>query len=283
MEPWEGVVSIPEGRSGSFEIRHFTQPAGALIRTTFRTVVMGGHTHGPVEFDHATRWHELLEEGCRWMSDLPIEQQQHDNMLEPMSGHVLVGGLGLGYAATTLAMREEVTKVTVVEISPDVIKLVEPHLKNKKIHVVKADLFDYLRKLPAKKKFDWAFYDIWRSDGEGTFFKTVCPLRKLSWTHVADQRIFCWNEDVMRGQLFFSLIASLHDMRPGSTVADRATQKNDMWWDWSVPFFKAIQQGKISPTVTQLAAHAYSLVYGLPSWQRCWLSGINATRARRPS
>lgn len=215
MEPWEGVVQIPEGKVGAYEIRHMRHPAGKPVLTSnFRTAIFRGQADKNLVFDRETVWHELLEDGVRWMSDLPIEQIQHDQELEEFCGECLVGGLGIGYAVNVLAARASVTKVVVVEISPEIVELVGPHIidPDGKVEIVTEDLFDYLRRgrklfeeegCPNELYFDWAFYDIWRSDGEGTFHETVVPLRELSEEWI--DNVVCWNESVMRGQLIQNL------------------------------------------------------------------------------
>jgi hypothetical protein len=76
-----------------------------------------------------------------------------------------------------------------------------------KVVVVNEDLFAYLRDPPAQR-FDCAFYDIWQSDGLGTYFDTVRPLLALS-KGLVKTRPVCWNESVMAGQLVNALMG--HD------------------------------------------------------------------------
>jgi len=286
MKPWEGVVKIPEGESGSHRISHFTRPPGEVERSNLRTACIGGQHAEPIIFDRETTWHALSYEGGTWMTDLPIEQEQHDLALEPVYGSVLVGGLGVGYAANTLAARDDVDRVVVVELSSDVVKLVKPHIidPHGKVEVLNVDLFDYLKR-DIDEEFDYAFFDIWQSDGEGTFFNVVCPLRKLTWDWVNDSNIICWNENVMRGQLLNNLqsralfaanrehFGKVSDALP--TLEDLATPSDSIWRQWSVPFFKALLDGRVpSPTDDHEEfmgwAGSYAGMYGTREWETYW-------------
>jgi hypothetical protein len=280
---YENVLDIPEGQSGGFELSHVIEPAGKVFHlSSGRTAMMGGHKSGTVVYDHPTRWHQLLEDDGRWMIDLPIEQAQHDVALAPLHGFVLVGGLGVGYAVTALAKRRTVTGVVVVEKSSDVVALVAPHLlrdsveARRKVTFVTADLFDYLKERPVGEKlFDGAFYDIWRSDGESTFFSTVLPLLRLSALLV--KRVVCWNEDVMRGQLYSSLESRwivAHEPRlqtPGSLTLDQLCEDSDSFWRaWSVPFFRWTRQENPDQKTREKWQAFYAAQYGQPLFAGVW-------------
>lgn len=297
MKPWEGVVKIPAGKVGEYAIEHFTRPAGKVERSSLKTAIMGGQADPPLEFDHETKWHRLVYEGGVWMTDLPIEQIQHDKELEPIlrdGGSVLVGGLGVGYAANVLAACEHVERIVIVEISPEVISLVGPHVidPDGKIEIVNADLFEFLKKNneDTQEQFDWGFYDIWQSDGEGTFHQTVCPLRDLSQEWIGE--VICWNENVMRGQLMQALQSRLLMLqlarfpngpgRAAPSLDELATEKGTIWHDWAVPFFMAVRD-KVVPGLTvdeegvvnmgegfMKAAGAYAGTYGHPGWEMWW-------------
>jgi hypothetical protein len=269
-------VCIPEGKSGSYAIEHFTYPAGKELCTAnlrHAMMSMGAQKIKKVVYDSPTKWHRLTYERGVWMTDIPSEQEQHRKLLEKFEGHVLVGGLGLGLAANWLAKRKHVKSVTVVEVSEEVIELVQPHIRDprKIVNVVHADLLEFLRRRGLR--YDWAFYDIWQSDGEGTFFDTVIPLRELSAGHVCDTSVVCWNEDVMRGQLFFSLQQRFHSATSDPSVLEKFTdpaKRCDKWIGWSMDFLDAVKGGKVtSKNVYRLAA-LYSQHFGRPTFNAIW-------------
>ena len=250
---YNGMIDIPTGKSGRVSIAHRLLDAGHVLNTcSIRTQCFGGHSTPPVSYDHATRWHSVEEKGRGvWMTDLPIEQVQHDAMLyeRHVRGDVLVGGLGVGYAAQLLARRTRVRSVTVVERSKDIIRLVwEPTVRASrgrlKLHIVHQDLFKFLR--TTNRTFDYGFFDIWQSDDEATFHDIVMPLRRLSREKV--QHLDCWNEDIMRGHLVQSLSICLMLLKhadglsaPTATKPDLeflCTKNKSIFVDWAVPFWQ---------------------------------------------
>lgn len=279
------VVDIPEGKSGEYSIEHDHKPAGAeFALASARTAMLGGDPGGTLKFDTPTRWHTLRYDGGIWMQDIPIEQFQMRKHVESFNGDVLIGGLGLGVVVNHLAARPEIDNITVIEVSQDVINLVEPHLKDPegKVTVLCESLFDYLTHSPYI--FDFAFFDIWQSDGEGTFLNTVVPLRKLAMENGVvqhDSYIQCWNETVMRSQLFFSLVSKVHLMefaQEGHPTLERlkiepdlyAQTQGDIYWDWAVPFFKWLNEKKRAEELTQRRMQEYAGTYGMSDGEDMW-------------
>jgi len=78
-------------------------------------------------------------------------------------GKVLVGGLGLGILTNILALRRDVEAITVVEIVPEIIKMVKPYLSSYvPIEVVEGDFFKEVPKLSEEsRQFDVVIVDLW--------------------------------------------------------------------------------------------------------------------------
>lgn len=274
---WHLNIDIPEGESGSHCIIHEHKPANTVLElTSLRTAIIAGHAPRKIRFEQPTRWHRLAYEGGTWMTDYPIEQIQIDHHLRAMHGDILVGGLGLGYAAVKLCERDEVQSVTVIELSQDVINLVAEHIAHPKLTVICADLDKWVvdQATLGELWFDFAFYDTWQSDGEGTFHNTVIPLRTNSEGLVGG--VACWNEDVMRGQLRNGLISRymlVGQMKNKPEWADLdllTTPRGDVFWDWQVPFFVAVKSGRVPPEFVQDLADTYTRIYGLSGWEEDW-------------
>ena len=283
---YEKALNIPAATSGQFSIKNLVKKAGTKLPTsTIRTALFGGHENKDISFMHQTTWHTLSEgDDGVWMTDLPIEQFQADNMLyEKVYGTVLIGGLGLGYAAQLIASQPQVNRIIVIEKSQDVVDLVWKHLdfpENTETHIEVADLFEYLKlsKIAVKKSFgndegfDCGFYDIWRSDGEYTFHHTVVPLRKLSST-VVNGPIYCWNEDIMRSQLLMSLNhASIWIKNPVTEMKhmnldelSTFNSENGIWHNWKVPYYKAVKNNVFAVDDTD-AMVKYVKMYGRPDF-----------------
>lgn len=279
---YDRVLKIPVNRSGAFSIKQNVKKSNTkLVTANFRTSFMGGHDKEDICYPYETTWHSLMEDGEGvWMTDLPIEQAQHDTMLDGnVYGTVLIGGLGLGYAAQLIASQPQVDRIIVVEKSQDVVNLVWKHLTFPtwvETHIVVDDLFQYLKQECKKERsdcgnaFDCGFYDIWKSDGEYTFHETVIPLRNLSFP-VIDGPLYCWNEDIMRGQLMLGLHSDkvmLTTPFPGikelklKELAQHHPKK-EFWHNWKVPYYKAIQN-KVFELDNNVAMANYVKFYGRP-------------------
>lgn len=281
---YDDALAIPAGTSGPVEIRHKIIPAGEVIRSGNLRTAMYGQRSTATAYDRATTWHELHEEEHGlWMTDLPIEQRQHDEALVNAYGRVLVGGLGLGYAVCALATKPRVKEIVVVERSQHIVDLVmdatlarvsQLHPKHGlAVKYVVSDLFWYLGQcLTGGEKFDMAFYDIWQMDNEGTFHETVMPLRRMSTGIV--KRVVCWNEDIMRGQLLMGLQSRLAWLTLAKvqgvelphgypTVEKMATLCGSIYVDWAVPFWQWFAHTLPSDTKAIRAARWYVHHYGM--------------------
>lgn len=205
-------IDIPPRREGKMEIRHRVIPKGeeVLIVGSRQALLRGirparGITKQPLII------HELVEHRnghvAMWMTDLPEELNQIGEMLYNVQpqGRVLVGGLGLGILTSMVAQREDVTDVTVVERSKDVIKLCWwPNSAHATLRVAHSDIYKYLR--TTKEEFDYYLLDTWQGTNEGTWWEEVMPLRRIirqRWGHAPE--IHCWAEDIMWGQIYRAL------------------------------------------------------------------------------
>ncbi len=93
------------------------------------------------------------------MSDTYMERDTNREFIKKANGRVLIAGLGLGMVLNNILDKKEVSEVLVIELYQDVIDLVSPKFKNKKLTIIQGDIFDWR---PAKKeKFDTIYFDIW--------------------------------------------------------------------------------------------------------------------------
>jgi hypothetical protein len=277
---YDHVLDIPEGESGPVRISYRIEPAGKAMRSdNMRTVVFGQRGEA-LCYPHETRWHELSEEKRGvWMTDLPIEQRQMDDLIQKASGRVLVGGLGVGYAAVALAHRPRVKQIVVVERSQHIINLVWEATLAKvpdpsKLTIVKADLFKYLK--ARESFFTWGLFDIWQGDGESTFHQTVVPLRGLADGMV--RTVECWNEDIMRAQLLQGMESRLHwldhPMAKQIVGCDLDVLCDDTvqspYVKWAVPFWRWYREHKAALDSMEIAhmMRRYVACYGRPELQQ---------------
>ena len=120
----------------------------------------------------------VFENGVEWMAIKPNEIETMKPHIEKMWGDVAVFGLGLGYFAYMISLKNDVKSITIVERDKSVIDLFEkyilPQFENKeKIKIVKMDAFDFAKNEMKKHHFDTAFVDLWHdvSDGLDLYLK----------------------------------------------------------------------------------------------------------------
>ena len=114
----------------------------------------------------------ILEDGNEWMTLTPVDLDTCEDAIALSHGRVVTFGLGLGYFAYMAAMKDDVDEVTVVELSPDVIRLFERHILPQmpcrdKIKIVNMDAFEYAKEVMPRENFDLAFVDTWRDASDG--------------------------------------------------------------------------------------------------------------------
>lgn len=254
MNTYVTPLAIPEARIGSYAVEHRRYPAGHVFYTApVRAVLFGGQRREAVRFDHPTVFHALTGPTGTWMTDLPVEQSQMVDCCRGLTGHVLVAGLGLGFAVTVLARRRHVTRITVVELSPEVAELVWPHTPHRgKGELVVRCVHEFLREARRDgQRLDSALLDTWQGDGETTFFEEVLPQRRAA-EHVVNGPIAAWNEDVMRGQLVLGLQHKAlllgrgrstlpPDCDPETMLRDLCEPRGRLYTDWQVPFFRRLR------------------------------------------
>ncbi len=137
-------------------------------------------------FTETFRFPAVLEDGNEWMTLTPVDLDTCEAAIESARGKVVTFGLGLGYFAYMASEKECVTSVTVVERSPEVIRLFEKHIlpqfsHPEKIKIVLADAFDYAEQVMPGESYDFAFVDTWRDASDGApMYERMKSLEHLS-------------------------------------------------------------------------------------------------------
>lgn len=147
----------------------------------FRNIVTGGDRGYWGEL-HGMRPISILvgpsiEGTSSWMSMAAVELESQEIGIRAAHGNVVVLGLGMGWAAINMALRDNVDRVTVIDINPDVINLIQncgildqiPNAARDKLEIVEGDalawrpdhavttlLADIWLKLVEPDKFDQA-------------------------------------------------------------------------------------------------------------------------------
>ncbi len=148
----------------------------------------------------------VLENGREWMTLQPNEITTAASALAAAHGRVLTFGLGLGYFVYHAAGKGNVTSVTAVDISPDVIALFKKHIlpqipNGHKINLVCRDAFAFADSEMAGN-FDFVFADIWHDAGDGKAL--YLKMKEYEKKH-PDIEFTYWLEDTIRCYLDESL------------------------------------------------------------------------------
>lgn len=151
---------IPEGTCGQAQIKHFKIDAAAAAFTQMRAAATGGREEPIQEGAYC----QLRVNNQLVMSDTDMEKNSNMRVVHQAKGHVLIAGLGIGLILLPILDNPEVLSVTVIEKSPDVVTLVEPHIRKAsyqadKLKVVVADIFTWTP--PKGQKWRTIYHDIW--------------------------------------------------------------------------------------------------------------------------
>ena len=138
----------------------------------------------------------LLIKGRIVMSDTPSEMRDHSEAVYEATGSCLINGLGIGMVLKNILLKKDVTDVTVIELNNNVIGLVAPYYKDKRVNIIQADAYEY--QPPKGKRYNMVWHDIWndictdnleemaklhrkygrRCDWQGSWGKEICLYHK---------------------------------------------------------------------------------------------------------
>jgi len=204
---WETPVSkIPAGQSGRFHIIKRKCPAG----TSFETGEASGISE--VLFTKDVIFTQLkddpLKKSIPWMSDTPMEYYSAVDLVTRTKGsRVLVGGLGLGLITHLLANRMDIEEIVVVELEPDVIKLVEPSLP-KKVKVIGGDFLKFLSMTEkAGDVYDTVIADIWKTGFEDADEELMrdCQMMMQDFQSTAEHLFWAFQHKIDEEELSFAV------------------------------------------------------------------------------
>lgn len=162
-------------------------------------------------FDEEFSFLAILEDKNEWMTLTPVDIDTCDEAIDKARGKVVTFGLGLGYYAYMVQRKPEVESITVVELSPDVIRIFKesilPYFEHpEKVRIVNADAFEYAEKAMSKENFDLAFVDTWRDAGDGVpMYKRMKSLEHLS----PDTEFLYWIENFLKSNIRSEYISGL--------------------------------------------------------------------------
>lgn len=186
-DPYYRDVLIPSVKVGDWELsREAYEPYRAVIVDDMQ-IGEGLIEIAPLGFfTERFEFPAVLEGGNEWMTLTPVDLDTCRTAIDEAHGRVITFGLGLGYYAYTVALKDSVDSITVVEKSESVIELfnryIRPHFKNpEKLRIINADAFEYAEKQMPTEEYDYAFVDTWRDASDGApMYCRMKPLERLN-------------------------------------------------------------------------------------------------------
>lgn len=167
--------------------------AGAWKLSIGSNVLCPGYASGT----YVMRQLMVLTRGASTLMSLtPLEHESQILGVEAAQGHVVIMGLGMGWVAAETALREGVSRVTIIERDPDVIALHReldlfaqlPGGAGEKVRIVEASAYDWLPDHPV----DLLMPDIWLGLVEGD---RVPEVRRMQ-DNVAARAIYFWGQEL---------------------------------------------------------------------------------------
>lgn len=149
-------VRLPVGTKGDASITKKTFKGKALEIHNMRIMISGEGRHRQINPGTYTYLHvgnELM------MSDTPGEAWEHWEAIQKAHGRCLINGLGIGLVLKALIAKKEVTEIVVVELNKDVLDLISPHYKSRKVTFIHADALEW--RPPKGARFGCVWNDIW--------------------------------------------------------------------------------------------------------------------------
>ncbi|RYC70739.1 hypothetical protein EQG79_00875 [Spirosoma sordidisoli] len=142
---------VPDNRSGNWSVETFEVPKNDP--TQIFSIMKSGRGVPPGTYKR------LMRGGTVVMSNTPDELFDFHKVQHLAHGSVLINGLGLGCLVRVLLNKSEVTQITVIEKSEDVIALVKPYLVDSRLTIIQADAFSF--QPPKGARYDFVWHDIW--------------------------------------------------------------------------------------------------------------------------
>ena len=180
-------VNIPAGVSGNFEIAHYTN------QTTDRQWQM----YLEMKNENHSNYCVLIKDNCPMpiMQDSEGEYREHQWLWDNATGNVLIGGLGIGMVNEFLINAPNISSVTIIENSQDVIDLVWPYCaKDSRFTLIKADIETWTP--PANSHWDIMWFDTWITDNPLSYKGYISAMKHKYSSYCNKIGAWCISHDI---------------------------------------------------------------------------------------
>jgi hypothetical protein len=183
-------LSVPDGKSGEWEVSTMIISEDDARWANLRASISFSQAG---QFVEPGVFKKLTRNGTMVMSNTLSEVRDHHSFLYQVKSlhyeRILINGLGLGMVLVPLLRLRYIRSITVIEISKDVIKLVSPSYRDKRLQIIRGDAFKY--KPEKRVKFDAVWHDIWDNKCDENLPEMNSLIRKYS--RIASWQ-GCWGE-----------------------------------------------------------------------------------------
>lgn len=177
--PYYKNIKIPQATFGRWELTYqeYT-PYEAFIYKDVEYLHDSREITHIGYFSEPFKYPSVMEDGHEWMSIKPSELETLTDSISKAHGRVLTFGLGLGYYAYMVSQKAEVSSVTVVERSKEVIELFKKYIlpqfgHPEKVMIISSDAFEYIDTVMTPGMYDYVLADLWHdvTDGMDLYLK----------------------------------------------------------------------------------------------------------------
>jgi hypothetical protein len=155
---------------------------------------LAGHKPRSLTLQKDFRYYDLFKGNQRIMCSSPVIMYEQYLPFIKSKGKVLLGGLGLGIIPRLLCEKDIVSKVTVVELSKEVIELCA--FENDKVEILNDDIYTFMQR-ENLNQFDYIYIDAYTSD-TCAYEKIILPTRKFMQENYPTVTLDFWQEDQLK-------------------------------------------------------------------------------------
>jgi len=196
-------LKLNEGSSGKYNLFSDVNKKGSdfMIIPQSYEVYLRGYELRKITLDKDYTKYDLFRDSERLMSNGGSEIFEQYIPFVRAKGHVLVGGLGLGFYAQLACMKDNVNKVTVIELSEDVIKLCG--FENEKFKIINDDFYSFIRNNDLNK-YNYIYDDTYTM-GKEIYPQIVIPTRNYLLEKYPTIPFDFWHDDELKAHYLFEM------------------------------------------------------------------------------
>lgn len=238
-DPYYKNIKIEDKKIGKWDLKMQTiKPYQGFLRDDIMVCEDGREIPSLGFFDTEFRYPAVLENDNEWMTLIPSEIETLREGIEKAHGKVITFGLGLGYYPYMVSLKENVSKVVIVERDESVIQLFKeyilPQFENKeKIEVINVDAFEYVKS--TRSDFDFAYVDIWRDASDGIDMYIKMKNIEHLWSNT---EFMYWVETSILAELnryvFLVLLKRFKDTKLDNTLYPMTRQIEEYYKDFKI-------------------------------------------------